>query len=325
MARLGDVLTLVHSSRGRFRTARVAGRTAGQAWRLWWAGDDRFRFESDREGGGHVAVRAGPVWWIAEANGEAQTNDGDPDFRLGMAPEFGLLHTRSLLASAVLEVLGEERVAGRDAVVLRATPRPGAGHWRWWGFWRSTKPIEVPIDAERGVALGGLGFQVEQVAFDEAFPPGTFSQPYPTHLPRVRRGPNQPPPRELPLEEARRAVGFPVLLPGALPAGARFARCLLDSKEPPEWVGVSWAIDPGYQAALHLRQGPAVAREAAGVRAREIVGAGTRLLVEETGADPPLVRRVLAQHGGRWIEVDGTNLTLDAIVAVAVSVGEGEA
>lgn len=62
---------------------------------------------------------------------------------------------------AILEVLGDERVAGRSAVILRATPRPGAEHWRWWGFWDATEPMEIPIDRERGVALGGLGFQVD--------------------------------------------------------------------------------------------------------------------------------------------------------------------
>jgi hypothetical protein len=122
MVRLGDVLELIHSSRRRFRTARLAGRTEEASWRLWWAGDDRFRFEQNRESGGFLSVRAGPVWWTLDDSGEAHTNEGDPEVRLGMQPELGLLHPRSLLATAVLEVLREDRVAGRAVAVMRATP-----------------------------------------------------------------------------------------------------------------------------------------------------------------------------------------------------------
>jgi hypothetical protein len=323
MSRLGDVLELIHSSRRRFRTARVAGRTDDTVWRLWWAGDDHYRFEYAREGGGHVGVRAGPVWWALDPDGEAHTNDGDPNSRLGMAPEFGLLHTRSLLACAILESLREERVAGRAAVVLRATPRPGAGHWRWWGFWGSADPIEVPIDLERGVALGGFNHRVDAIAFDEEFPTEVFSQPYPRaeDLRRVHRGLELA--RELPLEEVRRAVGFPVLLPRALPEGARLLRCLVDPEDPPEWVGLSWAIDPGFRFFLHLRQGPALAREATRFRGREVVRGGARLLVEPAGEESIRSHRVLVERRGTWVEVDA-DLPLDTVIQIALSVGEGE-
>jgi hypothetical protein len=56
-------------SRRRFRTARIAGRTDGRSWRLWWAGDDHLRFESGRRDGEGVSVRAGPAWWTLEPSG----------------------------------------------------------------------------------------------------------------------------------------------------------------------------------------------------------------------------------------------------------------
>lgn len=192
MRSLGHALDLIHSSRRRFRSARVGGRTDDTAWRLWWAGDAHFRLEYGREGEGSISVRAGPVWWMLDERGEAYTNDGDTGLRLGMRPELGLLHTRSLLASAVLEVVREDRVAGRPAVVLRATPRPGGHHWRWWGFWGSTEPIEVPIDLERGVALGGPHLWIEEIAFDQEFPPEVFSRPYPEDLPGYTGGSSGP-------------------------------------------------------------------------------------------------------------------------------------
>lgn len=325
MARLGEVLELIHSSPRRFRTARATGSSGGTAWRLWWAGDGHFRFESDREGG-YVGVRAGRVWW-ALAGGEANTNDGDPNSLLGMPPEIALLHTRSLLAAAVLEPLRETRVAGRAAVVVRAAPRPGAENWRWWGFWGATDPIEVPIDLERGVALAGPGFQVDTIAFDEAFPASAFARPGPEPLWRAHRGRDQP--RELPLEEGRRAVPFPVLLPGWLPDGARLLRCLVDPADPPAWIGLSWAIDPGFQFTLHLRQGPAVAADAARAqrsdRAQTIVQEGVRLLVDESGAEHYRSWRVLLERRGAWVEVD-SDLALPTLIRVARSLGEaGEA
>jgi hypothetical protein len=319
MQRLGDVLKLIHSSRQRLRTARAAGRTNNTGWRLWWAGDDHFRFERDREGGGFINVRAGPLWWVLEANGEAHTNEGDPNLGLGMQPEVGLLHPRSLLASAVLEILREDRVAGRPAVFLRATPRPGDHHWRWWGLRGSPEPVEVPIDLERGVALGGFHFQVEEIAFDQEFPPEVFSRPYPEDLRRVHRGLERP--REMSLEEVRGAVGFPILLPASLPQGARLLRCLVDPTDPPEWVGLSWAIDPGHRFALHIRQGPAVAREATRIRGRETVREGARLLVEEGGNEPFRSHRVLVERHGAWVEVD-SDLPLDTIIGIALSVGQ---
>jgi hypothetical protein len=319
MTRLEDVLELIYSSRRKFRTARAAGRTYETPWRLWWAGDAYFRFESDAEGGGSVNVRAGSTWWVLEADGEAHTNDGDAHLRLGMAPEFGLLHTRSLLGSAVLEILREEQVAGRPAVILRATPRPEADHWRWWGFRDATELIEVRLDLERGVALGGFSSQVDEIAFDEDFPPQVFSRPYPEDFRRVHRGIERP--QEMSLEEARRSVSFPVLLPTSLPHGSRLLRCLVDPGDPPEWVGLTWAIDPGHRFALHIRQGPAVAREATRLRGQEIVREDARILVEEVGVEPVRSHRVLVERLGAWVEVN-SDLPRDVVIDIAASIKE---
>lgn len=320
MPRLGDVLELIYSSRERFRSAQAVGRTNETVWRLWWAGDTYFRFEEDREGGVHINVRSGPMWWTLGADGEAHTNDGDPSVRLGMDPVFGLLHTRSLLASAVLEILRQDRVAGREAVILRATPRPEAGHWRWWGFWESTEPIEVPIDLERGVALGGPYFQVDEIRFEEEFPDDLFSRPYPEDLWRVHRSLERP--KEMSLEEARQSVGFSVLLPASLPHGSRLLRCLVDPHDPPEWVGLTWAIDPGHRFALHVRQGPAVAREATQIRGQEITRKGVRIIVEEVGNEPVRSHRVLVERLGGWVEV-ASDLPKDDVIEIATSVKDG--
>jgi hypothetical protein len=317
MGSLGDVLELIHSSAGRFRTARVVGRTGDSTWRFWWAGNDRFRFERKRDGGGFVNVRAGPVWWVLDSDGRALTNEGPPSQGLGMQPELGLLHPRSLLATAILEVLRDEGVAGRPAAIMRATPRPGASHWRWWGFWDVTEPIEIPIDLERGIVLGGFHFHIDEVAFDEEFAPELFSRPYDEgHL--VEHGHRLP--REMPLEEARRATLFPAFVPRLLPEGARLLRCLVDPTEPPEWLGLSWAIDPGHRYTLHVRQGPAVTRDAERFRGEEIVEQGLRLVVEDAESQRPL-RRLFAETHAGWCEIDSA-LPFDTVVAIALSLEE---
>ena len=314
--RLGEVLEVIHSSPRRFRAARVAGRTGGERWRLWWAGDARWRFERDRPDGVHVEVRAGPTWWTIAPSGEAHTNEGHPEPRLGMPGEFGLLHTRSLLACAVLEVLREARVAGRRAAVLRVRPRPGGGGSRWWHLEGVSGPVEVPIDLERGAALGSPWSKVDEISFDEEPAPELFSRPYPEDLPGVRRHPARP--VDASLEEARRRAGFPVVLPAWLPEGARFLRCRVDPTDPPGWVGLSWAIDPGHRYVLHLRQGPEVAQEAAGARGRELVRGDARIVLEEEGVR---WRRLLVERGGRWYEVE-TDVPTEVAIAVAASLGE---
>jgi hypothetical protein len=178
--------------------------------------------------------------------------------------------------------------------------------------------MEVPIDLERGVALGGFRSQVEEAAFDEDFPPEVFSQPYsdahrPVH-------PAMESPREMTVEQARAEVPFPIRLPRRLPQGSRLLRCRVDPGHPPEWVGLSWAVDPGHQYALHLRQGPAVDKEAARSRRPETIRDGLRLLVEEAGS-PGLFRTVLAKRGDAWVEIDST-LPLEVLIGLALSIEE---
>lgn len=308
----------MHSSTRRFRTARVAGRTDDSAWRFWWAGNDRFRFERKRERDGFVNVRVGAMWWVLDSDGQAITNDGDPNQGLGMQPEFGLLHPRSLLATAILKLLRDEEVAGRPAAILRATPRRGAEHWRWWGFWGAGEPMEIPIDLERGVALGGFRFHVDEIAFDEEFAPEVFSRPWADDRRPVEHGLRIP--REASLEEAREATPFRVVVPEVLPEGARLLKCLVDPTEPPGWVGLSWAIDPGHRYTLRLRQGPAVARDAERFQGQEVVEQGVRLLVDEAATQRPL-RTLFAETDAGWYEID-SDLPLDTVVAIARSLKE---
>ena len=254
------------------------------------------------------------MWWVLDSDGRAHTNEGDLEVGLGMQPEFGLLHTRSLLATAILEVLRDEQVAGRHAAIVRATPRRGADHWRWWGFWDATEAMEIPVDLERGVALGGLRFRVDEISFDEEFSPDVFSRPYDDAHPVES---DHRLPQEVSLEEARRAVPFEVAMPSMLPEGARLLKCFVDPADQPEWVGWSWAIDPGHRYTLHLRQGPAVTREVERFRGEEISVQGLWLAVEEAESQRPVRRLFTETHAG-WCEIV-SDLPLDTVVAIARS------
>src|SRR5918999_4749984 len=111
MVSLSDVLEVIHSSPRRFRTARIMGRTDRSQWRLWWSDHDHYRFEAHSSDGIHVSICNGPRWWTVDPRGEAHTNEGEPEVGLGTPPEVGLLHTRSLLAAAILDVVGETKIA----------------------------------------------------------------------------------------------------------------------------------------------------------------------------------------------------------------------
>lgn len=316
MSRLGDVLELIHSSVWRFDTASVVGRSGDSTWRFWWAGNDRFRFERKREGSGFVNVRDGANWWVLDSDGRASTNEGAADYGLSMQPEMGLLHPRSLLAAAILQVGRNEQVAGRPAVVMQATPRPDAGEWRWWGFWDATEPVEIAIDLERGVALSSFHFQVDAITFDEALGAEVFSRPYDDNHP-VEHGELHP--LEMSLEQARRRAPFPVPVPEVLPEGARLLKCLVDPAEPTEWVGLVWAIDPGYRYRLNVRLGPAVARDAERFRGQEFIEHGLRLIVEQ--AEPQDSHRLFAETRAGWCEID-SDLPMEAVVTIALSIEE---
>jgi hypothetical protein len=294
----------------RVGSARIAGRTGPRPWTLWWAGDDRFRFEQGTGGHASTRVRNGATWWTQDGSGDVRANRGDSNVVLGLPPELALLHPRSLLAAAVLEVDREQHVAGREAVVLRATPRPGDRHWRWW---RAEEPMEVPIDLERGVALGASWLEVDEIAFDEELGPDLFSLPAAGAGMRIR--PVMERPRRVEPGEAVSTADLPISLPELLPEGARLLRAHMDGATPPEWVGWSWAVDPGCRYMLHLRQGPAVAREAARWRGEAVVRDGAKLHVDSTGTS----HDILVERAGHWSELH-SDLPLDLLVAVALSI-----
>jgi hypothetical protein len=120
------------------------------------------------------------------------------------------------------------------------------------------------------------------------------------------------------MEEAHQTAPFPIVMPKVLPSGARLLKCLVEPEYPPQWVGITWAIDPGHSYTLGLRQGPAVARDAERFRGDEIVEEDLRLLIEESGPESHRSRTLLMQLGDACFELY-SDLPRDTLVAVARS------
>jgi hypothetical protein len=82
-------------------------------------------------------------------------------------------------------------------------------------------------------------------------------------------------------------------------------------------VGLSWAVDPGHLFSLHLRQGPAVDRDAARSPWPQTVVEG--LHVSSPGDDAEdVVRHLFVDMDGGWCEID-SDLPLPTILNVARS------
>jgi hypothetical protein len=263
-----------------------------------------------------IIVRAGPRWWIREPDGSAHTNEGDDSARVGLGPGLELLHSRELLGAALLRFLREDVVATRRSAVLECRPRAGSEHSRWWSHLDGL--FEVAIDLEYGVVLRRPSLEVTECAFDEDFPDELFTSPYdagkhPIHRPTDR-------PRELAFDEAVAAVPFPVLFPGVLPEGARLLRCLVDRDEPPGWMGMSWAIDPGQRYSLHIRQGPDLAVEAGSADWEILERDGRQIQLRQLSSDVVRSLEVLMEQDGTWVQMD-SDLPLETVLSVALAMG----
>ena len=195
---------------------------AREPWSLWVDGPDRTRAEFGAGAERVTVIIEGSRWWSFSAWAGAQTNDGDPHSSHGPGPGECLLHSARILADVELELVGESHVLNRRALVVAARPVSGDTA-KLEGLGWGADEYELLVDAERGVLLrsearvGGYPWRVlemEEVAFDEDFPPGTFTlDPPPGESFEVRETP-----RYVTLDELQEAVAFTVLVPKHAPS-----------------------------------------------------------------------------------------------------------
>ena len=156
--------------------------------RLWHERPDRWRQETDAPDGSGTVYRVadgkGP-WWYYEAPDRAHyspTNDGGftPDEELSCLLD--PYETRYSLGECDLRIIGRAELLARDTIEVEARPVS-------WDY-VSTEPFLdgaddylLSVDAEIGTILRVASrlrdeecevFEVTALAFDEAFPEGTF-------------------------------------------------------------------------------------------------------------------------------------------------------
>lgn len=203
----------------------------GEAVRFWFALPRRIREERAVRVRGRVStsilVIDGPTWWSYDPALGAATNEGDLTHQHGSSIEGPLLEPSVLLPASTLEVVGKRTVAGRDGLAVRVRARRSLS-----GEFPHDLPavgdLEIVVDPERAILLSlartldGRAYETTElveVAFDEAFPAGTFTfEPPPGETLRTTRE-RQSPRRRLPLHELARLAPFTVLAAPRVPAG----------------------------------------------------------------------------------------------------------
>jgi len=227
--------------------------------RVWWRKPDHVRLEQDDgDGGSLVEVAAGDRWWSWSSDWGATSNEEEPEVRGGaQGPPFPqLLQPQLLLAALRLELVGSGLQAGRRAIALRGVPRRGDDHASILAHLAlGADAHDLMVDAERGVLLrvasdlDGEPFaiaEVEEIAFDEAFGPRTFTLDLPPG--EAFQPPRGQVPVDVTLDEAARRAPFTVLAPPRIPRGAQVWITMVEASERPPTaahVGISYHVERG--------------------------------------------------------------------------------
>jgi outer membrane lipoprotein-sorting protein len=261
MGELGEALRLMHGARGRFRTVRATirerhdrelgsrawerFRASAEGWgdfddpaeeraeelpritdetvRLWVEPPDRVREETQ----GDIGVRDGRRWWHYDPEDGLMSNEDDLSVGSGIAERRSvLLDPAGLLGALSFEPRGRTTVAGREAIVLRATPRAGIEHeFALHQLASGAEEYEFAVDVERGILLRAASLiedeafavhEILEIVFDEEFPPDTFMLTAPPG--EVARGVWEPEAHDVTIEEAARLAPFSVWFPARVPA-----------------------------------------------------------------------------------------------------------
>lgn len=279
---------------------------------------ERFRESSaGTQAGKRYLVRDGDRWLSWDADWGTATHETESEHG-ALASSYAFLLDPVALASALrLEPAGTTRVAGRAALSVRATSRPGADAVGAVLFrvGPGADVLELAIDAERGVLLrseaflGGEPFhrlEVTEIAFGP-IDPAAFEV-----APPEGAGPatGWHKPRRLPLHELATAAPFPVFVPASVPDGWRLVERLLTPgrdrpRVEPEVTLVYASRDGAYEVTVRERAAEAGRREWLRWERDgelEVADAGTHAeprhhvrverdgtLVELSGADSPLL------------------------------------
>lgn len=198
--------------------------------RFWVALPRRIREERVVRIGGREAVSVlvidGPTWWSSDPALGATTNEGDLSHGHGSAIEGPILEPSVLLPASTLTVLEERTVAGQPGLAVPIRARPSLSGAPVHDL-PAVGELEVVVHRERGILLSmtrildGTPYETTElveVAFDEAFPPDTFTfETPPGETLRTTRERHTR--AYLPLHEVARLAPFTVLAAPRIPDG----------------------------------------------------------------------------------------------------------
>ena len=299
-----------------------------ERWRLWLAEPDRARAEFEAGGETLTVVAVGTTWWSVSPSMGLVTNGGDPDATHGMGPGSALIDPAGILPAVELEVVGRSSFLGRPTIEVVARPAPldeedeergelpGTTH----GYGPGADEYRLTVDAERGILLRaearleGAPFRVlemDEVAFDEDLPDGTFAPP---------AGEVEPVPteRSVPLGELPGAVPFQVLVPERPPFGPPHAS--VEPASPRFGLPLRASIRYEDSARDELRgfgvlEAGEPLPEREGVQWRDV---GNARLGEDRRFRPPL-RLVRLERGGTHVQIESHDLSADELLELARS------
>lgn len=298
--------------------------------RLWLEGS-RWREEVEGRFPRTLVTDGERAWWWNPSMGAIEQPESE---RL---PETGaFLHPARLLAGLELEPLGRTTVRGREAVQVRARPRPRAswddfGDFDIFGVPLGADEYELALDAERGVllrataSLRGRVFataEILEVAFDEEFPPETFLfVPPPGEVMRRPEEAFGQTEHDLTLEEAVERVDFPLWVPARMPPGWELDVVLYvpghDRPPMPEQIFIHYWHEREGQLNLNERRADEPVEP--GRRWEEVERDGQRLLVWEPEGRLPVPVQVRLEREGTRIELSSAELERDRLLELAVS------
>lgn len=209
MGELGDVFELVVTGPPKatpfFAECRRSFPRGGERrYRIWCTDAHNVREEGFDEGRKPVSmyVQAGSSWWHwHEARGAVTNTRGDAKERANSEIVWMLLAHGRLAVDPAAQIEGSERVADRDAILVRTPERL------------------IAVDAEHGMTLrsvyrGNVIFEVDQVEFGVRVPPERFEFSPPSAVELRAASSDRPAPR--PVAEVAAGVGFPVFEPGSI-------------------------------------------------------------------------------------------------------------
>jgi outer membrane lipoprotein-sorting protein len=356
VSELGDVLELLYGARGRYATATLEAREhrryrlqneayerarrryaqadlvaisysgpadlpeEGEATvRGWFAQPNRFREERVENGRRYLVLGDGSRFWTSSPEWATVVQDGigwtlvNPSIRV-------LLDPSALLPLLDLEVGGAATTAGREAIVVRGTPRDYASF---------DLPLPVGatehrllVDAERGVLLrvesllDGQAFDTLEVidaAFDEELDQRLFThEPSPGE--EVLRPHEVSPGEPVTVEEAAARASFTVLVPGSLGRGWHTHVMYVRGRERiPETVHISLYRDEGTNSvSLRETAPPFESWQLNSTEERERDGTTLRM---STGEFP----RVLVEREGTCVDLSSQTYTPEELAELALS------